>query len=72
VPRSVDVRFLPPPEPLEKILASLDELPCGEELHVRIHREPMLLYPILERRGFSRDVRALEDGTFEIVIGRAR
>jgi uncharacterized protein (DUF2249 family) len=50
--RVLDVRGLPPCEPLERTLAALDELAPGDELEVLIHREPHPLYAILAERGF--------------------
>ncbi len=50
--RKLDVRGLEAPEPLEKILDQLDSLHSGERLDVVHWREPLLLYPVLERRGY--------------------
>ena len=49
----VDVRDLPSPEPLEKVLAALPEI--GEGRYVKmVHRmEPGLLFPILKRNDFD-------------------
>ncbi len=49
----LDVSDLEPPEPLVKVLAKIDALAEGEYLHVRHRREPCLLYPNLEQRGFD-------------------
>jgi len=51
--RVLDVSDLEPPEPLERVLAAIDELEDGEYLHMLHRREPLLLYPELEQRGFS-------------------
>lgn len=48
----LDVSALEPPEPLQRVLAALDGLGDGEFLHVLHRREPLLLYPELDRRGF--------------------
>lgn len=50
--RLLDVRGLPPCEPLERTLAALDELAPGDALEVLIHREPHPLYAILGERGY--------------------
>ena len=51
--RRLDVRGLEAPEPLERILSQLDSLHSGEQLDVVHWREPLLLYPILERRAYQ-------------------
>jgi len=48
----LDVSHLACPEPLETILEHLHRLKPGEFLHVTIGRNPALLYPVLEKRGF--------------------
>lgn len=50
--RILDVSDLEPPEPLEQVLSALDDLGDGEFLHMLHRREPLLLYPELDRRGF--------------------
>lgn len=47
------MRGLEAPEPLERILSQLDSLHSGEQLDVVHWREPLLLYPILERRAWQ-------------------
>ena len=49
----VDVRDLPTPEPLEKVLNTLPRL--GEGIYIKmVHRmEPALLFPILRQNGFD-------------------
>jgi len=51
--RSLDVRGLEAPEPLERILGELDSLQSDEQLNVTHWREPLLLYPILMERGWQ-------------------
>ena len=51
--RSVDVRGLEAPEPLERILSELDSLQSDEQLDVTHWREPLLLYPILVERAWQ-------------------
>jgi uncharacterized protein (DUF2249 family) len=48
----LDNRGLPPPEPMVRILGELAALGPEDDLEVLMDREPMLLYPELERRGF--------------------
>ena len=51
--RYLDVRDRQPPEPLELILAELDELPAQDWLRVRHRRDPVPLYNILREMGFK-------------------
>lgn len=48
----IDVRGLPPCEPMDRILASLDALPDGGRLEAVLDRDPVFLYPLLEERGW--------------------
>ena len=66
---SLDVRALPPPEPLERILEALDRLPEGGRLRVWHRREPFPLYDLLRRMGYAWETSG-EAGHFEIQIWR--
>jgi uncharacterized protein (DUF2249 family) len=48
----VDGRGLEHPEPLERVLAALDELATGQALRFLIHRQPYPLYDILRRHRY--------------------
>jgi uncharacterized protein (DUF2249 family) len=48
----LDSRDLDPPEPMVRILAAADKLGPGETLSALLRREPVFLFPQLERRGF--------------------
>lgn len=52
----LDNRGLEPPEPMVRILGALQQAGPDDELVVLMDREPMLLYPELERRGFGWDI----------------
>lgn len=52
-PLAIDNRGLPPPEPMVRILDGLNALADGQDLVALMDREPYLLYPELERRGFE-------------------
>lgn len=66
----VDGRGLEHPEPLERVLAALDELQPGQPLRFLIHREPYPLYDILRRHHYRYEViNGAADG-FEILISR--
>ena len=70
--RVIDARWLDPPEPFERIVAALEDLPADARLRVLIHREPMPLYRLLDSSGYTHHTRFDEEhGFFEIVIGRA-
>lgn len=64
----VDGRGLAPPEPMEKVLAALDDLQPGQRVRFLIHRQPYPLYDILRRYRYRFETTALPDGEFEIVI----
>lgn len=50
---TIDVRGLMPPEPLERTLAALDDLPPGARLLQVNERVPVFLLPVLEERGYQ-------------------
>ncbi|MBK7542262.1 MAG: DUF2249 domain-containing protein [Candidatus Competibacteraceae bacterium] len=64
----VDGRGLEPPEPMEKVLAALDELQPGQRIRFLIHRQPYPLYDILRRYRYRYEITAADNGEFEILI----
>ena len=68
----LDVSQLEPPEPMEYILSAMDALEQGCYLKVWIHREPFLLYDILERERFSYTIRLGRHSAFELFIWPAQ
>ena len=64
----LDVRWLEPPEPFERIVAALEVLPAGHTLHVMIHRQPRPLFQWLEREGYPFRHGYNAEGYFEIFI----
>lgn len=68
--RILDALWLEPPEPLELTLAAIETLLPGERLRLLIHREPKMLYPILQEWGFAYQRIARENGSYEILIWR--
>ena len=48
----LDNRDLDPPEPMVRILAAAEKLGPGETLSSLLRREPVFLFPQLEKRGF--------------------
>ena len=49
----LDLRELPAPEPLQKVLAALDGMSAGDFLHALHRRDPQCLFPILEEMGLA-------------------
>jgi uncharacterized protein (DUF2249 family) len=68
---TIDVRWLPPPEPFERIMQALQTLPANSTLQVLIHREPLPLYEALRGSGYAWQATALGDDSFEIRVSRA-
>lgn len=58
----LDLRGLPPPEPLVRTLKAVEALPEGDELVVLTERRPVHLLPLLLERGVEVTVRELADG----------
>lgn len=67
----VDGREMQPPEPLEKTLAGLDQLPADAELLLMVYCHPVPLFNVLRNNGYVWREDVLEDGTHEIRIRRA-
>ena len=69
--RTIDVRGLEPPQPMVRVLESLDALAVDGELIVLHERRPMFLYPQLDERGFVHETDEPELGVVRIRIRRA-
>jgi uncharacterized protein (DUF2249 family) len=67
---TLDVRGLPPPQPMLRVLERLDTLAPGAALTVLHDRRPMFLYPQLEDRGFTHETEEPAPGLVRIVIRR--
>ncbi len=63
----LDVSDLPAPEPLERTLDALQELPSGDRLMLRHRRQPYPLYDLLRRMGYRWEVSGT-DGDWRILI----
>lgn len=68
----IDVRELPPPEPMMKILETLPQIDEQTVLLVHHHREPMMLYPKLEERGYEAVVNKINDNYYKVLIMKKR
>ncbi len=64
----LDVSHLEPPEPLVRALAEAERLGPGQYMRMLHRREPCLLYPNLDKRGFSHLTRSSAGGRFEVFI----
>lgn len=49
--RQIDLTDLDPPEPMVRILATVEKMDAGEVLFALLTREPLFLYPELAKRG---------------------
>ena len=67
----LDVRGLEPPEPLVRVLSTLETLPAGASLLLKIDCRPLPLYRILDRDGYVYEERPGTESLLEITI-RAR
>jgi TusA-related sulfurtransferase len=63
----LDVSALPVPEPLERVLDALADLPPGDRLRVLHRREPFPLYDLLARMGYRWEAQG-EEGHYQILI----
>ena len=59
------------PEPLDRVLEAVDRLEAGCCLRMLHWREPVMLFPILEKRGFACRTCREEKGDYEFLIWRA-
>ncbi|WP_296709300.1 DUF2249 domain-containing protein [Rhodoblastus sp.] len=67
-----DLRDLDPPEPMVRVLASLEEMRPGEVLSALLCREPLFLFPELRQRGHDWRGAAEPDGRSYRLLVRAR
>ena len=67
----LDVRGLQAPEPLERVLESLDRLGADDCLRVKINCRPVPLFRILERNGYTHEEEPGVDALLEISIRKA-
>jgi uncharacterized protein (DUF2249 family) len=64
----LDNRGLAPPEPMMRILAALAGVPEGAVLTALLDREPVFLFPELERRGHSWQGGFRGDGVYALTV----
>jgi len=68
----IDVRGLEPPEPMIKVLEALSNVDEKTLLLVHHHREPMMLYPKLEERGYTAVTHKVEENYFKVLISKKK
>lgn len=68
----LDVRELPPPEPMIKILETLSQVDENTLLLVYHHREPLMLYPKLEERGYEAISNKIDENYYKVLIMKKR
>ncbi len=66
----IDVRGLPPPEPMVAILALLAKPDTHDRVIVHHDREPIFLYPELAERGWSHEIIARQAGEVRLLLTR--
>lgn len=66
----LDLRHLPAPEPMERIIEALDTLPAGGVLIALTPFRPTPLLPMLEAWGFVANVEDTPEGQARIRICR--
>ncbi|WP_456452530.1 DUF2249 domain-containing protein [Hydrogenimonas sp.] len=64
----LDVRGLEHPEPLERSVAMFKALGEGEVMHLRIHRYPVPLLQIAQKRGLRFEAYEAGEGDFHILF----
>ncbi len=64
----IDVRSLPMPAPMHKILETLDSLPKGNALYVNHKRIPVFLLPELKDQGYEYRAKEIADGDVKLLI----
>ena len=65
----LDNRDLAPPEPMVRILAAVETLQSGETIVALLRREPVFLFPELDKRGHSwRGGFTPDGGAYELTV----
>lgn len=64
----LDVRGMEPPEPLERVLETVDLFTPGDRLKVIINCRPLPLFRMLERNGYAYREEPGAESLYEITI----
>ena len=67
---TLDVRGMEAPEPLERVLETIDDFGPGDKLRLIIDCRPGPLFRILERNGYACREAPGRDSNYEITIWR--
>jgi len=65
---TIDCRELLPPEPLIKVMQSVENMKDDEAILMLHRHNPCSLIPKLEGRGLKSEIKEFEDGSVEILI----
>jgi len=68
---TIDARGLEPPEPLVKILNSVEMLASGESLTAQTDRRPLLLLESLVERGYANHCEEIPHGGYVTTITKS-
>ncbi len=68
----LNVKGLEPPQPMELVLTTLEELKEGQELVIEHERVPVFLLPRLEERGYRYEIDEKEEGNVLIKIKKKK
>ncbi|RDJ00485.1 DUF2249 domain-containing protein [Dyella solisilvae] len=68
---TLDLRSLPPPEPMQQTLAAVDRLGPGQVLEVLTPLMPMPLLTALAELGVKAQATTLPEGGAKVIIRRA-
>lgn len=68
--QSLDNRGMMPPEPMVITLEAIEAMTAGEVLEGRYDRDPLLLYPELQKRGHQAHCEKLGPGDYRVLIRR--
>ena len=67
---TVDCRELEPPQPLIRVLETIDMMRDDEAVLMLHRQKPCILLPKLEKLGFRYDMTEKGDGSIELLIWR--
>ena len=66
----LDLRGMEPPEPIMRILSTLEQVPAGTTFRARTDRQPIHLFPELANRGARHVCESAPDGSWVTTITR--
>jgi uncharacterized protein (DUF2249 family) len=66
--KTIDARGLPPPQPFDRVLEALLDLPPGDKLKLIVPHEPVPLFRFLLRNNYAYRVEHAAPGHCEVVM----